>query len=135
MNKFKSQLHLTPEKNIIIRNLTSNDINQIAKARICQEIENGNGASSIYIENYKKVLTQLFNNNKLIATGAFKEAELISLAFFNLLHYGKKQLLPYLCGVWTKPSERGKGISSLVNSHLLKETQKLRFIFTAICYA
>lgn len=38
----------------IVRSLNKGDIEQIALARLHQEVENGNGATEEYIEEYKK---------------------------------------------------------------------------------
>lgn len=105
---------------LVIRQLIENDINQIVLARKCQEEENKNGATSEYLKQYAIIVKSLLEQRKLIAAGAFKESELVSLAFFNLISFGNEKKIPYLCGVWTKPQYRGKGIATKVNDKLLE---------------
>ena len=105
---------------IQIRPLVKEDIEQIVIARKYQEQENGNGATEEYLKQYAKKVEQLLEESSVIGAGAFNENELISLAFFNLLSYGKEKKLPYLCGVWTNPQYRGKGLATKVNDKLLE---------------
>ena len=102
----------------IIRRLTIDDIKEMEKARAFQEKENGNGASLKYIKAYEEVLKKLFNENRIIGLGAFINDKLISLACFNLIDFGYKKKIPYLCAVWTNPKYRGKGISNQINDKL-----------------
>lgn len=105
---------------VVIKPLTNHNINQIVQARKCQEEENGNGATEEYLKQYGKIVEQLLNEGLVIGAGAFNQDELISLAFFNLLSYGEEKKLPYLCGVWTNPLYRGKGLATKVNDKLLE---------------
>lgn len=105
---------------VTIRPLTQDDIDGIVLARKCQEEENKNGATDEYLEQYSKIVKSLFEKDLIIGAGAFKSNELISLAFFNLLSYGNEKKLPYLCGVWTSPQYRGKGLATKVNNKLLE---------------
>lgn len=109
-----------------IRSLTKDDIEQMAKARIEQENENGNGASAEYIKKYKKILKKMFEEEKLIAKGAFKEDSLVSLACLNLISFGNEKKIPYLCAVWTNPEYRGMGLASKVNNELTKSIINLK---------
>lgn len=103
-----------------IRPLTQNDIEGIVLARRCQEEENKNGANDEYLKQYSEIVKSLFEKDLIIGAGAFKKERLISLAFFNLLSYGKENKLPYLCAVWTNPEYRGKGLATTVNDKLLE---------------
>lgn len=107
-------------KEFCIRSLNYDDIEQIAIARIQQENENGNGATREYIEEYQNVLKRLFKNNKIISSGAFEKEKLVSLAFFNLISFGNEKKTTYLCGVWTNPEYRGKGLASQVYKKLVE---------------
>lgn len=109
-----------------IRNLTKDDIKQMSRARKEQETENGNGATDVYLENYEKILEKLFDEKRLLATGAFRENQLVSLACFNLINYGSDKKIPYLCAVWTDPSFRGIGLASRVNETLTESMLKIR---------
>lgn len=109
-----------------IRNLTKEDIKQMSRARREQENENGNGATDVYIENYEKILKKLFEEKKIIATGAFKENQLVSIACFNLINYGRDKKIPYLCAVWTNPDYRGMGLASRVNKKLTESMLEIR---------
>ena len=109
-----------------IRNLTKDDIKQMSRARKEQETENGNGATDVYLENYEKILEKLFDEKRLLATGAFRENQLVSLACFNLINYGSDKKIPYLCAVWTDPSFRGMGLASRVNETLTESMLKIR---------
>ncbi len=102
----------------IIRPLSKNDIKEISRARKEQEVENGNGATDEYIYNYNNVINYLFDNNKLIVAGAFKNKKLVSIAFYNLISLGEEKLTPYLCGVWTDYNERGKKLANNVNTKI-----------------
>ena len=103
-----------------IRGLTENDIKQMAEARREQENENGNGASDEYIIWYEKILKDLFEKENIIATGAFKNDELVSIACFNLISFGSEKRIPYLCAVWTNPEYRGMGLASKVYTKLIE---------------
>lgn len=109
-----------------IRNLTKDDIKQMSRARREQENENGNGATDVYIESYEKILKRLFEEKKIIATGAFKENQLVSIACFNLINYGSDKKIPYLCAVWTNPDYRGMGLASRVNKKLTESMLEIR---------
>ena len=110
----------------LIRNLNKEDIPQMSKARKEQENENGNGATDEYIENYEKILKKLFEDKKIIAAGAFKENQLVSVACFNLINYGSNKKIPYLCAVWTNPDYRGIGLASKVNNKLTESMLEIR---------
>ena len=103
-----------------VRPLSKEDIEQIALARFAQEEENGNGATKEYLEEYKKGLIRLFDEGKLLGVGAFKGDKLVSLAFFNLISYGKEKRTPYLCGVWTNPKYRGIRLATQINKKLMQ---------------
>ena len=103
-----------------VRPLNKEDIEQIALARFAQEEENGNGATKEYLEEYKKGLISLFDEGKLLGVGAFKGDKLVSLAFFNLISYGKEKRTPYLCGVWTNPKYRGIRLATQINQKLMQ---------------
>ena len=103
-----------------IRPLTKEDMEWIVLARKYQEEENGNGATEEYLKQYAKIIEKLFERGDIIAAGAFKMEKLISLAFFNLISFGKEKKTPYLCGVWTNPNYRGKGLATKVNDKLLE---------------
>lgn len=103
-----------------IRSLSENDIVQIGSARKAQEEENGNGATKEYIEEYKKGLLRLFNENNLIGAGAFKKDKLVSIAFFNLISFGEEKKIPYLCGVWTDPRNRRRNLATQINKKLMQ---------------
>lgn len=107
-------------KNIEIRNLNINDIEEMTKARINQETENGNYLDENAISAYKEILKKLFLQNKIIAFGAFKNTNLISLACFNLINFGSSKEIPYLCAVWTNPKYRGNGLSNEINNKLFE---------------
>lgn len=107
-------------KNFIIRNLNIYDLPQIIQARIAQENENGNGASNEYIKAYERLLRLLFDKNNIIGYGAFFNNDLISLGCFNLINLGHEKQIPYLCGVWTNPRYRGKGLANLINNKLFE---------------
>lgn len=109
-----------------IRPLSKEDIEQIALARFAQEEENGNGATKEYLEEYKKGLIRLFNEGRLLGAGAFKGDKLVSLAFFNLISYGKEKKTPYLCGVWTNPKYRGIRLATQVNKKLMQGVSERR---------
>lgn len=106
------------QESYIIRNLTTEDLPQMVKARIAQENENGNGVTKDYIKAYEQSLYKLFQDNRIIGIGAFVNNELISLGCFNLINFGHKNQIPYLCGVWTNPKYRGRGISNKINNQL-----------------
>lgn len=112
--------------NFKIRNLTKDDIKQMSRARREQENENGNGATDVYIESYEKILKKLFEEKRIIATGAFKENQLVSIACFNLINYGSDKKIPYLCAVWTNPNYRGMGLASRVNKKLTEGMLEIR---------
>ena len=103
-----------------IRKLTLDDIDKIAMARKMQEIENGNGANNAYLIEYKKILKKLYTENKVIGAGAFHGEELVSLAFYNLINFGREKKIPYLCGVWTKPEYRKKTLATQVYKKLME---------------
>lgn len=103
-----------------IRPLTKNDIAEIKLARKCQEEENGNGATEEYLKKYGDIIEQLFDKNAIIGAGAFNNNKLVSLAFFNLINFGNKRKIPYLCAVWTNPEYRGKKLARKVNEKLLE---------------
>ena len=109
-----------------IRSLTKDDIKQMASARREQENENGNGASDEYIRWYEEILKKLFEEEKLVAVGAFKEDELVSLACYNLINFGSEKKIPYLCAVWTNPVFRGRGLASRVNKKLTDNVLEIR---------
>lgn len=105
---------------ISIRPLSMGDIDAIVSARRNQEEENGNGATEEYLKEYAKVIEKLYQDGNIIGAGAFKDKELISLAFFNLISFGKEKKIPYLCGVWTNPQYRGRKLATKVNDKLLE---------------
>jgi len=121
-------------ESFIIRELSDSDIEQMAIARKEQEIENGNGATIEYLKQYKSVMKLLFDSNRIIAAGAFKNERLVSVAFYNLLSNGEKKYTPYLCGVWTDYNERGKKLASKVNvklgESLYKRKEEIKNIIT-----
>ena len=103
-----------------IRRLDYSDIQQIALARVKQEKETKNEVTKEYISKYQNVIKKLFDSNRIISAGAFQANQLVSLAFFNLISFGNKRKTPYLCGVWTDPQYRGKGLASQVYKKLLE---------------
>ncbi len=124
-NNFTKSLIVKPDnedfnETFKIRKLAEEDIEQIAKARKAQEIENGNGATDAYLEGYKEILKKLFEQKRIIGVGAFKDNSLVSLACFNLINFGNEKKIPYLCGVWTNPKFRGKKLASKVNNKLME---------------
>lgn len=110
----------------LVRNLTIEDIPLMVKARVAQEVENGNGASKEYQSWYVKSLERLFNDNRIIAVGLFVEQELVSLGCFNLINFGSAKKIPYLCAVWTDVRYRGHGFSTLVNSRLFENLKLIK---------
>lgn len=100
-NNFTKSLIVKPDnedfnETFKIRKLAEEDIEQIAKARKAQEIENGNGATDAYLEGYKEILKKLFEQKRIIGVGAFKDNSLVSLACFNLINFGNEKKIPYL---------------------------------------
>lgn len=111
------------KEDYVIKNLSAKDLPQMIKSRIAQENENGNGVTNDYIKAYEQSLYKLFKDNKIIGIGAFINNELISLGCFNLINFGHKKQIPYLCGVWTNPKYRGRGISNKINNQLFARLQ------------
>lgn len=109
-----------------IRTLRFKDIPQISLARMEQEKENNLIISKRYKEQYELILEKLLHEKKIIGVGAFKEKQLVSLAFFNLLHFGNSKKIPYLCGVWTDPQHRQKGLAFQIHQRLIQELLPLQ---------
>lgn len=104
----------------IIRKLGKYDLEQIIRARKEQEIELGNGATQEYLDKYKDTIQILFDENNIVGAGAFKGDKLVSIALTNLIKYGSKEKIPYMCAGWTDPKFRRKNLAIEVYKKIME---------------
>lgn len=108
------------EKEYIIRKVDLHDLNELLIARKLQEQESKNNITEDYLLSFKSFIEQKLRANEIFAIGAFEDNKLVSVAYLNFLILGEKKKAPYLCGVWTSPLHRRKGLAYKVINELIK---------------